>query len=114
MSIETFNSFLGLAVAAIGCLATIAGLSDDGRARLARWTKSAANSGYRIARRVYMTVSLVNGLLGVLIFGIQTTPPTRKDILGLVLFLANIAIGVWLLNESANRVAAAREQAQAK
>jgi len=116
----TFGSFIttvgsvAVAMASIyGVAVAAAALNDDGRARLTRWTTRFASVAFRLADFIYALVSLGNGIVGIAIFYVQTTPPTRHEIVHLLLFLTNIAIGCWRFAVMANRAEAQRNAAKA-
>lgn len=94
MSTELLISALALVVAVVAAAAAIAGLNDEGRARLMSWSKKAAGGVLRIGTIFYAVAAILNGAFGVAVFGLASTPPTRKDVLLLLLFLLNIYIGV--------------------
>lgn len=79
-------------------MVAVAGLNDEGRARLMYWTKSAASRTYRLGSVAFVFLSLINGSLGVYVWGIDQTLLTRKEVLTLVLFLLNIGIGLAGIN----------------
>lgn len=67
-------SILALLVALVAAAGSIAGLTDEGRARLARW----ASQTYRVGYTVFMGFSILNGAIGVILFALATTPPPAK------------------------------------
>lgn len=91
-------SILALVITAIGSAAAVAGLNDEGRARFFAWSKTAATTTYKFGALCFVCVSLVNGATGVWLFSITPGDPSRRDILNLVLFLINIAIGLGGIN----------------
>lgn len=95
MTYSDIVSTVGAVAAVIGAVAYLADMKDDGRARLKRWTTTAASVGWRWANWIFALVSLGNGILGIAIFYVLTTPPTRQDVVHLLIFVANIAIGCW-------------------
>lgn len=110
MNPEIIISVLALFVAAVAAVASIAGLTDEGRARLAGWTKTAASKTYRIGYVLFLLVSLINGIAGVVLFGLEPTPPSRKDILFLLMFLINIGIGAYGFYRMPDRYVTAKNQ----
>lgn len=117
MSTELLISALALVVAVVAAAAAIAGLNDEGRARLMSWSKKAAGGVLRIGTIFYAVAAILNGALGVAVFGLASTPPTRKDVLLLLLFLLNIYIGVTVFRKlppSKNKAPSVSDQESAK
>jgi hypothetical protein len=85
-----------LAIPAVAMAA--ASLSPEARTRLATWW----NKTYKVGRVIFMLFALSNGSLGILLFAIASTPPSRMDIIHLLMFILNIATGIAMLWESAN------------
>jgi len=94
MDASLLIAILALFITTIGTAAAVAGLNDEGRARLVSWTKSAASQSYKIGAIGFVIVSLVNGSVGVYVWSIDTSTLTRRDVLTLILFLLNIGIGL--------------------
>lgn len=97
MDLTTIISILGLLVAVLAVVVNLASLTEQGWAVIRRWGKRAA----RALHYLYSTIALVNGSAGTLLFYFSSGMPTRKDVMGLVIFLLNIAIGIWQLHEAA-------------
>lgn len=114
MSIEILISILALLVAIVAAVAAVAGLTDEGRTRFTQWTKTAASKTYRVGRSLFLLLSLANGVVGVVFFGLDPTLPTRKDILTLLLFLINIGIGIFGLYRLLEQYVTSRAQRPAE
>jgi len=95
-------SIFALLITAFTAAAKVADLTEDGRSRLLSWTRNAAVRSYTLFVWSFLLVALANGSLGVWLFSIAQDIPTRKDILSLVLFLINIAIGLGGINHMLN------------
>lgn len=104
-------SLLALFITVVSTAATVAGLDNSGRARLAMWTKTAATRTYQIGAWVFPIISLINGAVGIWMFSIGADLPSRKDILNLVLFIMNVGIGLAGLHRMLEQRIAQKEAA---
>lgn len=93
MDSTLFISILALIISCVGTVATVAGLNDESRSRFVNWSKYAFKRTYKVFAILFVLIAIINGAIGVFIFYINTSDPTRKDIINLVLFLINIWIG---------------------
>ncbi|QTW17801.1 hypothetical protein [Comamonas kerstersii] len=92
-------SILALAVAIFAAAAKVADLTDDGRKRLSSWAKTAASRTYKVSLIGYFIIALLNGILGITLFGLAQDAPSRKDVLNLMLFILNVCIGLYGINQ---------------
>ncbi|RYE42624.1 MAG: hypothetical protein EOP24_31895 [Hyphomicrobiales bacterium] len=106
MTLEILISILALLLAAVGIIVpavtTISGINDEARDRLAKWTRALASKAARFFHFLFALVAVLNGTLGVAIFGFDRAPITRASVLQLVLFLVNVAIGLYAFNKLAD------------
>ncbi|WP_053843940.1 hypothetical protein [Paracidovorax avenae] len=110
MTNETLLSLIALAFTVtfgvVTAVVSIAGLTDDGRARLRKWTKATASRAGRIFLVVFAVGILLNGFLGIALFASDKSPLTRKDILWLMVYISNVCIGLWEIRGLGERQAA--------
>lgn len=91
---------IGAVAAVIAAAAQIAGLKDEGRARLLNWARHTGRWLYRL----FLLVGIGNSILGIAAFGLSKSPLTRGDVLILVLHLFNFfMIGLFAISEAASR-----------
>lgn len=91
MTFTEIITAIGAVGAVVGAVAFIADMKDEGRSRLKRW----AVVSYRVAHFVYALTALVIGAAGIAIFYFYPEPATRRDIVHMLIFVLDIAIGCW-------------------
>jgi len=110
MTFELLLASFGCVFAAVGAVAALAGLNDAGRQRLSRWTRATANGARRVFLPSFAVLSVVNGCVGVISFGIDAAPLTRSHILWLLVYAGNVGAGIWILNKIADQRLAKRAE----
>ncbi len=105
MTIELAVAILALVVAFTAAIFNLAALDAAGQKRLRDLAARLSTRAYRIAGFAFIFVAVVNGLLGIALFGASSDAPTRKDILLLFVFFANIASGFWHFRNIAKKPA---------
>lgn len=112
MSIELSISILGIFIALGSIIIGVAGLTDEGRERLSRWTKTAQAKTSQFFFRLFILVSIFNGIAGIIIFGIDPRPLARSDVLLLVLFIFNFCSGVYAVTQGMDRITKEKNQTE--
>jgi cytochrome b561 len=86
MSITEVSGVLGALAAVVGVFIALANMADEPRARLKSWALHAGRTLYGI----YLVVAIAVSVAGITLFWLVPAPPSRGDILGLVLHLFNL------------------------
>lgn len=75
----------------------LAELKEETWDKVRAWGKRSA----RAAHICYCVAAIGNGSAGIYLFANGAGDPSRRDIMYLLLFISNIAVGIWQFNEVA-------------